>query len=231
MSTHPDAFVIGIPLYPGVDLMDVAAPREVFSWMAQSWAAEGPVRVLLVAETMDPVPTRDGTRILPDAMFDDVARVDLMWVPGGGLDGLRAMLRDGGFLAQLNGWAASARWVTSVCEGALLLAQAGLLNGYRATTHWAFLPCLAEYRAVTVVGGDGDFPRFVVDPGRDGAAASGVRVTGAGISSGLDEALELVRLIAGESIAESVQQTIQYFPDPPVCAPAPVPGTCPLRNG
>jgi cyclohexyl-isocyanide hydratase len=208
----------------------VAAPREVFGWMAESWSAQGPVRVLLVAGTMDPVATRDGTRILPDAMFDDVAAVDLMWVPGGGVDGLQAMMRDGGFLAQLNGWAAGARWVTSVCEGALLLAQAGLLDGYRATTHWAFLPCLASYPAIEAVGGDGCFPRFVVDPGPDGGAAGGVRVTGAGISSGIDEALELVKLIAGESVAESVQQTIQYFPDPPVSAPAPVPGDCPLAN-
>jgi len=232
MSTDPDAFVIGIPLYPGVDLMDVAAPREVFSWMAQSWSAEGPVQILLVAETMDPVQTRDGTRILPDAMFDDVTEMDLMWVPGGEVNGLQAMIDDGGFIAQLNGWAASARWVTSVCEGALLLARAGLLNGYRATTHWAFLPCLAAYPAIEVVGADenGIFPRFVVDPGLDGVAISGVRVTGGGISSGIDEALELVKLIAGESIAESVQQTIQYFPSPPVSAPSPVPGTCPLQS-
>jgi cyclohexyl-isocyanide hydratase len=76
-----------------------------------------------------------------------------------------------------------------------------------------------------VIGGDGYFPRFVVDPGTDGGA---VRVTGAGISAGLDEALQLVQLIAGESVAESVQQTIQYYPAPPVSAPLPVPGTCPL---
>ena len=108
MSTEPDAFVIGIPLYHGVDLMDVAAPREVFSWMAQDWSAEGAVQILLVAETLDPVQTRDGTRILPDAMFDDVTEVDLMWVPGGEVHGLQAMIDDGGFIAQLNGWAASA---------------------------------------------------------------------------------------------------------------------------
>ncbi|HEX6747273.1 MAG TPA: DJ-1/PfpI family protein [Longimicrobium sp.] len=220
-------FRIVIPLYPAVDLMDVAAPREIFSWMAESWSAAGPVEVLLAAESDDPVPTRDGTRILPDVTFDAVPSVDVIWVPGAGLDGLQAAMADEYLLETLRGWAQQARWVTSVCEGALVLASAGLLDGYQATTHWAFLPCLCQFEGITVIGGDGDFPRFVVDPGTGGGA---VRVTGAGISAGLDEALQLVQMIAGDSVAESVQQTIQYYPDPPVSAPLPVPGTCPLSS-
>jgi transcriptional regulator GlxA family with amidase domain len=228
MSEGGGGFLIGIAIYPGVDLMDVAAPREVFSWMAQSWNDEGTVEVLTVAEHWHPVTTRDGTRIGPDATFAQVPAVDLMWVPGGDVDGLKAQMANSAFLDALGAWAEDARWVTSVCEGALLLASAGLLDGYRATTHWAFLNCLREYEGVTVIGGDGDFPRFVVDPEEPDEETGGVRVTGAGISAGIDEALELVKLIAGESVAESVQQTMQYYPDPPVYAELPEPGACPM---
>jgi cyclohexyl-isocyanide hydratase len=115
--------------------------------------------------------------------------------------------------------------VTSVCEGALLLAAAGLLDGYRATTHWAFIECLRAYDKIHVVGSAGDLPRFVVDRGTNGGA---VRVTGGGISSGFDEALEIVRLLAGEDTAKWVQQVTQYFPKPPVNAPLPDPKGCAL---
>ena len=220
-------FRIVIPIYRAVDLMDVAAPREIFSWMAEHWSAEGPVEVLTAAESEHSVLTRDGTRIVPDVTFDAVPSVDVLWVPGARLDGLQAAMANETLLDTLRGWAQQARWVTSVCEGALVLASAGLLDGYQATTHWAFLHCLQQFPEITVVGGDGCFPRFVVDEGTDGGA---VRVTGAGISAGLDEALQLVLMIAGQEVAESVQQTIQYYPLPPVDAPLPVPGTCPLDS-
>jgi len=82
MSTVEQQFVIAIPIYDGVDLMDVAAPREIFSWMGEEWSAEGTVRLLLVAETHCAVTTRDGMRVLPDATFIQVPNVDVMWVPG-----------------------------------------------------------------------------------------------------------------------------------------------------
>lgn len=223
MSSDDRSFVIGIPVYQGMDLMDVAAPREMFSWMAANWSAEGPVRLLCVAERVEMVTTRDGLRILPDATFCQVPRVDVMWVPGGDVTALKAQMADATFMDRLRGWAADARWVTSVCEGALLLAAAGLLDGYQATTHWSFLNCLAEY-PVTVMGGGDWFPRFWVDDSKPGA----VRVTGAGISAGLDEALQLVILIAGQAVAESVQQVTQYYPEPPVDAPTPDLSGCPL---
>jgi cyclohexyl-isocyanide hydratase len=225
MSTNGQSFVIGIPVFDGMDLMDVAAPREMFSWMAQDWSAQGPVEILLVAECDGPVTTRDGMRVLPDATFADVRYVDVLWVPGADPKALQAQMNNLPFLDALRAWAGNAQYVTSVCEGALILAAAGLLNGYSATTHWAFLECLRSYPEITVVGGPGDLPRFIVDAGPGEGA---IRVTGGGISSGLDEALELVRMIAGESVAESVQQTTQYFPAPPVQAPLPTPGDCPL---
>jgi cyclohexyl-isocyanide hydratase len=100
--------------------------------------------------------------------------------------------------------------VCSVCEGALLAAAARLLDGYKATTHWAFIPYLIQnYPKVTVADGH---PRFVVDRNR---------LTGGGISSGLDEALQLIALLSGEGTAQSVQQTTQYYPDPPVSSEIP----------
>jgi transcriptional regulator GlxA family with amidase domain len=125
-------------------------------------------------------------------------------------------MRGGPYLDFLKAQAAGADYVSSVCEGAMLLAAAGLLDGYRATTHWAFVPCFARFPAIKVAKG---FPRYVVD---------GNRVTGGGISSGLDEALQLVALIAGADIAKEVQMTTQYFPQPPFDQSIVPATTCPL---
>ena len=108
----------------------------------------------------------------------------------------------------------TARFVCSVCEGALLLAAVGLLDGHEATTHWRFVPCLRKFPKVKVVDGN---PRFVIDRNR---------ITGGGISSGLDEALKLVELLAGPVEAQNVQLTTQYFPDPPVTGAIPPVAEC-----
>jgi len=86
----------------------------------------------------------------------------------------------------------------------MLLASAGLLDGYEATTHWAFVPCLKKYSQITVADG---YPRFVVDRNR---------ITGGGISSGLDEALEVIARVSSYQIACQVQLVTQYFPQPPI---------------
>jgi transcriptional regulator GlxA family with amidase domain len=111
-------------------------------------------------------------------------------------------------------------WVSTIrgeVQGALLLAAAGLLDGYEATTHWAFIPCLKEFPQVKVVEG---YPRFVVDRNR---------ITGGGISSGLDEALKLVELLSSYQVAQSVQQATQYYPCPPVASTLPKVDKCPFK--
>jgi transcriptional regulator GlxA family with amidase domain len=108
------------------------------------------------------------------------------------------------YLQYLRQISAGARWVCSVCEGAPLLARAGLLDGHKATTYWAFVACLQQFPAIEV---DTNHERFVV---------SGNRLTGGGISSGLDEALKLVSLLFGDETAKDAQVSTQYFPRPPI---------------
>jgi transcriptional regulator GlxA family with amidase domain len=214
-------FDIAIPIYPGVDLLDVTAPWEIFNWMKASWQART-VSTELVAMTRSAVTTRDGFRLTPDTTFNEVRRkgrqFHLLWVPGGSVPELRRMMESPRYREFLQDQSAGAEWVTSVCEGAMLLASAGLLDGYEATTHWAFLPCFKAYPEIRVAPG---YPRFVVDRNR---------VTGGGISSGLDEALKLVELIAGKKFAQQVQVTTQYFPQPPVKGTIPGSDTCPLTE-
>ena len=203
--------IIGIPIYQGVNLLDVAAPAEMFYWMGEK--SGKPCEIYLIAETETEILTLNQVRLSPHKTFNQSPQLDLLWVPGGSIEALEREMTNNKYLDFLKRQSEAAQYVTSVCEGALLLASAGLLNGYRATTHWRFIPCLKEFSQVEVVEG---YPRCVVDD-RQGME-KGIRVTGGGISSGLDEALELVKRIAGEEIAQKVQVSTQYFPDPPVCA-------------
>jgi cyclohexyl-isocyanide hydratase len=196
---HP--MIIGIPVYPGVDLLDVTAPHEVLKWMDPKLDLR-----LVASSTEKPIVTRDGFSFLATHDFASTPRLNVLWVPGGDPDALSAMM--GGsqpdYVNYLKRVAGTADWVCSVCEGALLLAAAGLLDGYQATTHWAFVPCLKEFDKVVVADNN---PRFVQDRNR---------LTGGGISSGLDEALRLVEILKGTLVAQQVQQTLQYYPRPPV---------------
>lgn len=210
-------FIIAIPVYPGVDLLDVSAPYEIFNWWGSQWT-DRHVQVYVVAENNNSVTTRDGLQISPHKPFDLVPHVDLLWIPGGDPDALVTQMGNVNYTRFIQSRAKTATYVTSVCEGALIAANAGLLDGYKATTHWAFVECLRKsYPAVKVQDG---FPRFVHDRNR---------ITGGGISSGLDEALFLVKLIAGEEMAASVQLTIQYFPEP-ACGKIPDSTPCPLAG-
>jgi transcriptional regulator GlxA family with amidase domain len=213
-------FVIAIPIYDGVDLIDVAAPTEMFFTMNGYWP-EKQARIYHVAASRNIVATRDGTLLSPHKSFSELPAADLLWTPGGDPNALsRLMYTDAGkpYLDYLRQISASAQWVTSVCEGALLLAQAGLLDGFKATTHWDFMNCLRDrFPKITVI--EEGHPRFVIDRNR---------VTGAGISAGLDESLAIIELLAGTEAAESVQVFTQYFPKPPVSGTIPPAEGCPV---
>jgi transcriptional regulator GlxA family with amidase domain len=192
---------LGIPIYQGVNLLDVAGPLEMFFWAGRSR-----LETVLVSEDGKGVTSVNGVSFAAQGSFASVPALDILWVPGGDPDRLADIMRDPNapYLNYLRQVAANARWVCSVCEGALLLARAGLLAGHKATTHWAFVDCLKRFSGIDV---DTTNPRFLV---------SGNRLTGGGISSGLDESLQLIKLLFGDAVARGVQRTTQYFPKPPV---------------
>ncbi|MCW8878285.1 MAG: DJ-1/PfpI family protein [Kangiellaceae bacterium] len=226
MTTNSDSkYNIVIPVYDGVDLMDVTAPYEVFSWLKskclKSKDREQEFNVIITAEQNKTIISRDNFKMLPDMDFDEFNRNELfsnlIWIPGGSPEALIKMQNNHQYMEFIKRQSATAEYVTSVCEGALLLAYAGLLDGYTVTTHWAFIPCLQEYPEIKVADG---YPRYVQDRNR---------ITGGGISSGLDESIAIVKLLVGEAIAEEIQLSMQYFPDPPVQASIPkVVKGCPL---
>jgi transcriptional regulator GlxA family with amidase domain len=190
-----------IPVYEGVNLLDVAGPYEMFKWVDPKKGLD----VVIVSADGRPVKTMNGIRFESHASFAATPSVDVLWVPGGDPEVLGKIMSDPAspYLAYLRKVAAGAQWICSVCEGALLLARAGLLDHHKATTHWAFVECLKRFP----IDVDTTHQRFIV---------SGNRLTGGGISSGLDEALKLISLLFGEEIAKAVQVTTQYFPQPPV---------------
>lgn len=202
--------IVGIPIYDDVDMLDVTGPYEMFRW--------ADIEVDLLAARRGMVRFRDGFEFRVERSFAKARQYDALWVPGGDPKALSRLIHDPAcdYLDFLKRQAAKTPLVASVCEGALLLAAAGLLDGYSATTHWAFIPCLKAYKHVKVVKGH---PRFHLD--RD-------RLTGGGISSGLDEALTLIKMLKGGKVARSVQQTTQYYPDPPVHSKIPAAKTCPV---
>ncbi len=182
---------IGLLLFPEVQQLDLTGPYEVF--------ASVPGTVLhLVSRTMEPVRTSNGIVMLPTVRMDDCPQLDVVCVPGG--SGVDALMTDEATLAFLRRQARDARFVTSVCTGALVLGAAGLLKGRRATTHWAAHDLLSAFGAVPTHG------RVV----RDGNV-----FTGGGITAGIDFALTVVAELVGREAAEAVQLHLEYAPAPP----------------
>lgn len=204
--------IIGIPVYDGVDLLDMSGPFELFHWA-------GFEIDLLAAE---PGPRTTGSRMtfsVPRG-FAQARAYDAIWVPGGEPDALARIIDDPAriYLDFLRAEAARVSMMCSVCDGAMLLAAAGLLDGYRATTHWEFLSCFPQR-----------FPRVVVAPGHPRFVHDRDRLTAAGVAAGLDAALKLIELLGGTALAQKVQQATQYYPDPPVSSTVPPsPAQCPI---
>ncbi|MBD2195459.1 MULTISPECIES: DJ-1/PfpI family protein [Calothrix] len=190
-AEHNPAISIGIVIFTNITQLDFTGPYEVFAKLPNT-------KLYLLAETLEPIQSDRGLRFLPDTPFAQSPPVDVLFVPGG--PGIDAKLEDRNFLDFLKTQAQTARYVTSVCTGSLLLAAAGLLQGYRATTHWLSLDLLALF-GVEVVP-----QRVVID--RD-------RITGGGVTSGIDFALVIAAELYGEATAQSIQLGIEYNPQPP----------------
>ena len=191
---------IGIVLFPVVEELDFAGPFEVFASLANNG---GGGRVVLIAESTEPVVCANGMRVLPDCSFADAPALDVLLVPGG--LGTRNEVNNPVLIDYLRKAGAAASWVTSVCTGTLLLHEAGFAKGRRVTTFWGFVEELRARGDVEVLDG----PRFVRD---------GNLVTSAGVSAGIDMALWLVGQLHSPDVARQVQRGIQYEPAPPYTA-------------
>jgi cyclohexyl-isocyanide hydratase len=188
---EPTPLSIAFLLYPDVTQLDLTGPAQFLSRL-------GNATVHYVASTREPVPTDAGFAIVPTAAFADVPEADILCVPGG-ISCVDAM-EDEETLAWVRHVGAEAQWVTSVCTGSLILGAAGLLQGYRAASHWAWRDHLALFGAEPVA------ERVVFD---------GNRVTGGGVTAGIDFALALIGAIRGEAHARVVQLALEYDPAPP----------------
>jgi len=178
---------VAIVVYEGVELLDFAGPGEVFSA-----AAGGAFDVFTVAATRAPVVSQGFVRITPDHAIADSPKPDILVIPGGGT---RSLYDDARMMAWIKERAAAAELTMSVCNGAIVLAKAGLLDGLRATSHWGAIASLRKFPRVTVDAG----ARFV-DNGRI--------VTTQGVSAGIDGALHVVERLVG---AEAAWQDARYM--------------------
>ena len=192
----------GILIFDGVEVLDFAGPFEVLSRARLTPGVESrrsdesaPFRVFTVARTQDPITATGGLVVAPAYGFADAPAIDLLVVPGG--FGTRALLHDEETLGWIRQTATGARQVASVCTGALLLGKAGLLQGRRATTHWASLDLLDSLG----VGATVERTSRVVDDGV---------ITSAGVASGIDMAFYLVETLCGREVADETARYIEY---------------------
>jgi transcriptional regulator GlxA family with amidase domain len=188
---------IAIPLFERLTALDAIGPYEVLSRLPGA-------EVVFVAA--QPGPKRADTGALSltaDRGLSEVLQPDIVVVPGG--SGTRDQPHDE-LVAWIQQVHQGSRWTTSVCTGALLLGAAGVLDGLRATTHWMFFDRLRAFGA---------------EPTLERVVEQGKVMTAAGVSSGIDMALRLVQLIAGDDVAQAVQLSIEYDPQPPFDAGSP----------
>jgi transcriptional regulator GlxA family with amidase domain len=196
-----DSSVVGIVLFPDAEELDWAGPYEVFTMAAMG---QDSMRVVTIAQTMDPVRCAKGLRVLPDHCFEDAPALDVVLVPGG--QGSRTEMENAAMLEYLQGVAPGCSWITSVCTGASILCKAGLTKGRRITTHWGYIEALRE------IAGDSEVlerTRYV----RDGRL-----VTAAGVSAGIDMSLWLVGQMFSPEHARNTQRMMEYDPAPPYSA-------------
>jgi cyclohexyl-isocyanide hydratase len=184
-------FHIGLLLFPDITQLDLTGPYEVFTKFPEA-------NVHLIWKNLEPVTAGGGMQILPTTTFADCPPLDLICVPGGA--GMNPLLNDPETLNFIQRQAKSARYVTSVCTGALVLGAAGLLKGRRATTHWMSRDMLAAFGATPVA------ERVVID---------GNLITGGGVTAGIDFALAVAAAAFGPDLAKSIQLGIEYDPHPP----------------
>jgi cyclohexyl-isocyanide hydratase len=188
---------IGILIFPNVTQLDFTGPLQVFSSLPNT-------TVHLIWKRIEPVTSDTVLTMTPTVSFADCPQLDVICVPGGA--GTDDMVNDEEMLQFLRGQATGAKYVTSVCTGSLVLGAAGLLRGYKATTHWTAMEYLGPYGALPTK------TRVCVDRNR---------VTGGGVTAGIDFALTLVSVMVDRQTAEAIQLRLEYNPAPPFTSGSP----------
>lgn len=182
---------IGMILFEGMTQLDLTGPLEVFSRFPDT-------KIHLISKTTDPVRSDRGLRIIPDTTFSNCPeKLTVIFVPGG--PGVSHVLADDEYVDFIRS-KGNATFVTSVCTGSLILAACGLLDGYKATTHWLSLDLLRRFNVET------QNTRVVIDRNR---------ITGGGVTSGIDFALTIASILFSDPVAKEIQLLIEYNPQPP----------------
>src|SRR5213595_1834061 len=188
---------IGLVIFPKVTQLDLTGPVQVFSSVPGA-------KVHLIWKRIEPVASDSVLTLTPTTTFADCPQLDVVCVPGG--LGTDDMINDDEMLAFLRQQASGAKYVTSVCTGSLVLGAAGLLKGYRAATHWTAMDFLAAFGATPTN------TRVCIDRNR---------ITGGGVTAGIDFALTLVSVMVDRRTAEAIQLRLEYNPAPPFNAGSP----------
>jgi cyclohexyl-isocyanide hydratase len=182
---------IGFLLFPQVTQLDLTGPAQILGRIPGA-------QVHLLWKSRDPVATDVSFTINPTNTFADCPQLDVLCVPGG--FGIEGLFDDEETLDFLRRQGAQAKYVTSVCNGALVLGAAGLLRGYRSACHWMWREFLPRFGAVPVA------ERIVRDRNR---------ISGGGVTAGIDFGLALAAELAGEEVAKTLQLAFEYDPQPP----------------
>lgn len=190
-------FHVGILVFPAVQQLDLTGPYEVF-------ASAPNVVVHLVWKDLEPIVSATGLPLSPTVTFADCPPLDVICVPGG--KGIDALMEDEAVLEFVRQKARQAKFITSVCTGSLVLAAAGLLQGKKATSHWASKHLLADLGAIPTDG------RVVTD---------GNIITAGGVTAGIDFGLSVLAALINEEAAQTVQLALEYAPAPPFDAGTP----------
>ncbi|MBD2100183.1 DJ-1/PfpI family protein [Leptolyngbya sp. FACHB-261] len=183
--------ILGLVIYPGMTALDIVGPQQVLSALPN-------IQIHRIWKTLDPIKTDDGMMIVPDTTLENCPPLDVICV-GGGL-GQRGVVDDPEVLEFFRQQGSTAKFVTSVCGGSEFLAKAGLLQGYRAATHWMAREQLAE------LGVEVGTERVVIDRNR---------ITGGGVTAGIDFGLVIAEVLYGEETAKITQLLMEYDPAPP----------------
>jgi cyclohexyl-isocyanide hydratase len=197
MRLNHMALQIGFLVFPRVQQLDLTGPHDVFASMPDA-------SVHLVWKARAPVVSSSGLLLTPTAAFDDCPPLDVLCVPGGA--GVGDLMEDEETLDFLRRQARDARFVSSVCTGALVLGAAGLLHGRHATTHWSFHHLLAPLGAIPV---------------KERVVRDGNLMTGGGVTAGIDFALTMAAELLGDEEAQAIQLQLEYAPAPPFDAGTP----------